>query len=211
MNEPLITFLSKEGTAQACDVSLPTVTKWLSDIKLRQSQEPDWSGCPVHSWGGNGKSFKIDLEKLNIWRQEIKDAAAEEEARQQAEITRVQSTLDLEGGSVDGEAALSLEIRKKGAETVLAEHKASLQRGELIQAHAAQTEMERIFKMLATRLQALPDYLQRTAGLSVEGHALAQEAIDKWQEDLAREFMSELNDPTHQSEPERIGETETCH
>lgn len=205
MSKPDVTYLSKEGIAQACDVSLPTVTKWLNDAKIKLAQDPDWTGCPVKIWGGNGKSFEIDLAKLNAWHQEIETAAREEEARQQEAIAQNQSSLDLEGGNVEGEAALPLKIRKQGAETVLAEHKAQTERGQLTRSDDAQAEFERVFKFVSTRLQGFPDWLQRTANLSVEAHALVQDQTDKWQEILARECMTKSDDRINATDDKQTG------
>ncbi len=202
-------YLSKDGVAQAMGASLPTVTNWLNAIKLRESLAKaageEWQS-PVIQWGGNGKSYQIDQDRLKSWLKEIEDAKAEEEAKVQNAIAESQADLDLEGGDVEGEAALTARTRTQFATAILAEMRVKKERGELIEANRVQAENEELFKYLVTQLQGLPDHLQRQCDLGPEAVVVLQEKVDEIQEELARQLMSmdDLN-------AERVGENTPSH
>jgi len=184
-------FLSKEDVARSWKVSLPTVDKWLGDIKARLSADPDWRECPVVTFGGNGKAYEIDPDKLKSWHDGVAEAERLSEDARRAEIDRVQQSLDLSGGGVDGEAALPMKVRKGMADVILSESRAMKERGKLVSVADVAAEFEAVFHFLASQLQGLGDHLQRECDLTPVQAATVHEKTLEWQEQLARKLMTE--------------------
>ncbi|MBF0251892.1 MAG: hypothetical protein HQL35_14820 [Alphaproteobacteria bacterium] len=196
-------FLSKDDVARSWGVSLPTVDKWLGDIKSRLASDQGWAGCPVVTWGGNGKAYEIDADKLRLWRDSVADAERRAEEARRSHIDAVQRTLDLEGGDVSGEAKLPMAVRKEMAGTILAEARAMRERGQLVDAKTVQAEFERVFQYLASQLQGLADHLQRECDLPAVAAALIHERTLEWQGELARKLMKS-DDERHGTNPAAV-------
>ncbi|WP_135080079.1 hypothetical protein [Terasakiella sp. SH-1] len=148
----------------------------------------------MHS--ANGKSYQIDLDLLKAWRQSIKHEAMEEARKRDEELIRHQSSLDLEGGQDRGISLFPLEVRKKAAETVIAEHKAGLQRSELIRKDDAVSTMEKLLSYLATNLRDLGNRLERKCNLDAVTVTMIEDETMNWQAEIARDLQSQgwLND-----------------
>ncbi|WP_135080111.1 hypothetical protein [Terasakiella sp. SH-1] len=177
-----------QDAASAVSVSETTFRRWLKDI--RQKWPEGGSDCPVKEWGGHGKSYQIDLDLLNTWRQSVEKEAIEEARKKDEELIRHQSSLDLEGGEDKGVSLLPLEVRKKAAETVIAEHKAGLQRGELIKKDDVVSTMEKLLSYLSTNLRDLGNRLERKCNLDAVTVTMIEDETMNWQAEMARDLQS---------------------
>ena len=181
-------YLNKTQLAQGLDVSLPTIDDWMSD---------DFEGgMPCEQGGGNGKAYKFLLSRCEDWRDRRSGHFSAIKEQQQAEITRRQSALDLQGGGADGVDALTSEQRKKYYESELTRMKADEARGNLCRADAVERELEAIFMALSRFLQSLPDQLAHECNLDPGVVGLVQEKTVQQQAMLARMLMErdDLND-----------------
>ena len=89
---------------------------------------------------------------------------------------------------------LLFKVRKLRAETVAAEDKLRLSRGELVVATEAQAEMERLLVFVASQLQGLPATLARMFDLTAEQTDRVHRHITEFQEQLARRLMDRGDD-----------------
>ena len=59
----------------------------------------------------------------------------------------------------------------------------------MVEGRDVEVVFERVFTMLADRLQSLPDALERQCNLSPEAVSEIVQAVDDWQADLARQLI----------------------
>jgi len=189
MNDATPLIVGLEQAAIAMNVSLPTIRKWLPDIK--RSWPDGGASCPVRMWGGNGKSYEVDINLLKNWRADIERQATEERRRKEDALTAQQASMDLEGGEAKGISLLPLEIRKKAAETVMAEHKAGVQRGDLLRRDEVTAEFEKVLTFLSTNLRDLGNRLERRCNLDATTVTVIEEETLSWQAQIARMLQSD--------------------
>jgi phage terminase Nu1 subunit (DNA packaging protein) len=176
-------FLTREEAAALHKVSLPTLDRW-----IRSGGEQF-----VAEWGGNGRPYKIDPEKLRAWRECRATEEADEERRRQARLAQME--MELVGGNAgEGGASggmLSAEQRIKLWQEQLLANKVRRERGELVEVGRAEQAYENRLKLVADFLRGLPDVLARRLGWDAETTAACAESVEAIQERLARMLMEE--------------------
>jgi excisionase family DNA binding protein len=179
VSEPLI--LSREEAARVMGVSLPTIDKWIRD---------DGTAF-VEEFGGNGRPYRINAEKLKAWRdgRVIEEEKAEEKRRELLNQLEIQFT----GGAVSpGESGgLTADHRIKLLNEQLLHHKVRRERGELVEASRAELAHETRLKLVADFLRGLPDVLARRMSWDPNTTKACAEQIEGLQERLARTLMEE--------------------
>lgn len=180
-------YLTREEAADLHKVSLPTIDRW-----IRSGGDQF-----VEEHGGNGKPYRIDADRLRAWRECIAVEEAEEAKRRQALLA--QHELALAGGAngsgaQDGTAStggLSADQRIKLWQEQLLQNKLRRERGELVEAAAAEREYEERMKLVADFLKGLPDVLARRLGWDADTTGMCEQVVEGLQEKLARMLMEE--------------------
>lgn len=170
-------YLNRAELASAFKTTPPTVDRWVGQ------------GCPVNQRGGNGREYRFVLGDVAAWRGEVAEVERVTEAAKLAAIEAQQKQLDLAHGSFD-DPGMSLPPRMR-AEYYRGEQMRidlALRRGELVEGRDVEVVFERVFTMLADRLQSLPDALERQCNLSPEVVTEIVQAVDDWQAELARDL-----------------------
>jgi phage terminase Nu1 subunit (DNA packaging protein) len=171
-------LVNKDDVARAFGVSLPTIARWISD------------GCPAVQSGGPGKPYQFDLAEVRRWRADWIAAEEASAEKRQAAIREIQAELDLEGGSVSDDVAMSLRHRGEYYDVERKRMALDEARAQLCKLTDVRHQAERALGFLADRLQSLPDYLERKCGLDAATVDVLCTQIDVWQAELARQLAS---------------------
>jgi len=189
MSEAETFLVGLEQAATGMKVSVPTIRKWLPEIKAAWPE--GGNDCPIQGWGGNGKSYEINLDLLKDWRQRVEQQAADEQRRKEAALTAQQASMDLEGGEDRGVYLLPLKVRREAADTTIAEHKAGLQRGDLLKRDDVVAEFQKVLGFLATNLRDLGNRLERQCNLDATTVTAIEDETLNWQAQIARMLQSD--------------------
>ncbi len=146
--------LNRAQLASALNKSEPTITAWLRE------------GLPFISAGTNGKSYEFQLSDCWRW---VQGKEAEAEARRtSADAAVMQMRLALVGGSeLDAhEASLSPKARRELYDAEQAFMTTALQRQALVKRPEVVSMLEDVLLTVRDAVTALPDRLEREAGLT---------------------------------------------
>lgn len=153
--------LNRAQLARALAKSEPTIDRMIAD------------GMPVLVEGTNGRSYEFQLSDCYRW---MIERERSERARQAGADAAVdQMRLVLLGGNAaddDDERRLSPKQRQELYDAERAFMLVALQRRELVRRAEVTTAFERVFVIMRDGLTALPDRLEREAGIT--GKALDQ-------------------------------------
>lgn len=169
--DPASVTLNRAQLAQALRVSLPTIDKYVAD------------GCPVESYGGNGKSYEFRLDKVKAWIEERKARAAAEDA---ARNRLIQQELDLAGGGGARFEGFSPAEVRQALQNEYEAVKLGQLRGELVKRDEVAAVMASTFRTVSDQLQALPDLIERRLNLAAADAELVQVLVDEVQAAMAR-------------------------
>jgi hypothetical protein len=174
-------YLTREETAKAFNTSVITLDKWIEDGGDRF----------VVQYGGNGRPYQIDPLKLKDYLQ-----AREAEERDREETKRkaiAQLELDAVGGETWGGAdqGLTTDQRKALWQEQILLNKVRKERGELVEAGAAEREYELRISLIGDFMRGMPDALAKRLGWDGETIAACRSMVDAMQERLARRLMRE--------------------
>lgn len=178
--EPGEVPVNKAQVAEALGWSLPTV-----DNKIR-------AGMPVAAKGTHGRAYAFYLSQVKAWLQRREAAERELAERQAAQVREMQQALNLTGGANGKDHQADPRLRAEALAAELQHIRVARLRGELCEASVVRETLFELVAFLGDRLQSLPDYLERRAGLTSEVTAQVVEAIDAWQEQLQRDAAREL-------------------
>lgn len=145
--------LNKKQLATALNVTEPTIDRYIG------------RGMPVAEEGGNGRSYQFQLSDCYAWYCGQRD----EQERQTAEADRAaqQMRLALLGGEAgDSERALPAKERAQIYEAEQRYLAAARERGRLIPVEKVVDLLESVFMTIRDAVDALPDRLEREAGLN---------------------------------------------
>ncbi|WP_243612939.1 DUF1441 family protein [Shimia aestuarii] len=156
-----------EGAAQALNVSVNTVSKWI------RQREPGVEAFPVVEQGGMGKSYVLRLSHVFAWKQARDVASAERDRHAQTQIERMQAQflgLDVDQ---DGQV-LSAKERKALAEADFHHSRAAQMRRQLVPLDEMTDLLESVFAAVRNGVEGMPDRLERELDLKPEEVAMAQ-------------------------------------
>ena len=146
--------LNRAQLASALNKSEPTITAWLRE------------GLPFISAGTNGKSYEFQLSECWRW---VQGKEAEAESRRtSADAAVMQMRLALVGGSeLDAhEVSLSPKARRELYDAEQAFMTTALQRQALVKLPEVVSMLEDVLLTVRDAVTALPDRLEREAGLT---------------------------------------------
>ena len=159
--------LNRAQLAEALGKTEPTITTWLRE------------GLPFITEGTNGKAYEFQLSACYRWmrEREIADAARRTEADQSVRQMR----LALVGGTdaTGGEGDLSPKQRRELYDAEQAFMITALTRGDLVKRGDVVNVLEDVLLTIRDVVTALPDRLEREAGLSGKALDLAIEVCDR--------------------------------
>lgn len=146
--------LNRGELAQALNISEPTLDRYIA------------AGLPYLVEGTNGRAWEFQLSACWTWLKQRE--AVEADKRSSAAMAVQQMRLALIGGNDlhDEERSLSPKQRQEAYDAERAFMLAALQRGDLVKRSEVVEAFEDVFKTLRDALTALPDRLERDAGLS---------------------------------------------
>ncbi|MEJ6845107.1 terminase small subunit [Sinorhizobium fredii] len=154
--------MSREELAETLQVSLNTVSSWLS------------KGMPMLQEGGPGKSYELQLSACFAWRQAQK---ADEDLRSER-VRRAQQAmrLALVGGSAgDTMEALDPKTRREIMAAQIEQERFQRERNQLMRRDDVRDTMELVYGIIRDRMNAAPDVIERKNALEPK---LVQELID---------------------------------
>lgn|GEM_PF-513210 len=154
--------MSREDLAETLQVSLNTVTSWLS------------KGMPMLQEGGPGKSYELQLSACFAWRQAQK---ADEDLRS-AQVKRAQSAMRLAlvgGATGDTIEALDPKTRREIMAAQIEQERFQRERNQLMRRDDVLEMMELVYGIIRDRMNAAPDLIERRNALEPK---LVQELID---------------------------------
>lgn len=175
--DPATVTLNRSQLAQALRVSLPTIDKMVAD------------GCPVESYGGNGKSYEFRLDRVKAWREERAAAAAADQA---ARDRLIQQELDLGGGTGERFAGYSPAEVKQALQNEYEAVRLGQLRGSLVNRDEVAGTFSGVLRTLSDQLQSLPDVLERTLNLNAADAELVQARVDDIQAAMHRAATEHL-------------------
>ncbi|EIT69462.1 hypothetical protein WQQ_30440 [Hydrocarboniphaga effusa AP103] len=85
--------------------------------------------------------------------------------------------------------------RKALVQSQREELKLAAERGEVIPADEVQDEISRVLKLVAQKLDQIPDILERDCGLSGRAVEIIERELDKLRQNLADELSADDNEP----------------
>ena len=159
--------LNRVQLASALNKSEPTISAWLRE------------GLPFITAGTNGRSYEFQLSDCWKWVQ-AKEREAEGR-RSAADAAVLQMRLALVGGTEadDGEAALSPKQRRELYEAEQAFMITALQRQAVVKRPEVVSMLEDVLLTVRDAVTALPDRLEREAGLTGKPLDLAISICDQ--------------------------------
>jgi phage terminase Nu1 subunit (DNA packaging protein) len=154
--------MSREELAETLQVSLNTVTSWLS------------KGMPMLQEGGPGKSYELQLSACFAWRQSQK---ADEDLRSE-KVKRAQAAMRLAliGGSAgDTLEALDPKTRREIMAAQIEQERFQRERNQLMRRDDVYEAFEIVYGIIRDQMNAAPDLIERRSALEPK---IAQELID---------------------------------
>ncbi|MBB2698944.1 UNVERIFIED_ORG: phage terminase Nu1 subunit (DNA packaging protein) [Rhizobium esperanzae] len=154
--------MSREELAETLQVSLNTVSAWLS------------KGMPMLQEGGPGKSYELQLSACFAWRQAQK---ADEDLRS-AQVKRAQAAMRLAlvgGATGDTIEALDPKTRREIMAAQIEQERFQRERNQLMRRDDVHEMMELVYGIIRDRMNAAPDHIERRNALEPK---LVQELID---------------------------------
>lgn len=154
--------MSREELAETLDVSLNTVSSWLS------------KGMPMVQEGGNGKAYELQLSACWAWRQALK---ADEDLRSE-KVRKAQQAmrLALVGGSAgDTIEALDPKTRREIVAAQIEQERFQRERNQLMRRADVHDAFEIVFGIVRDQLNAAPDVIERRNALEPK---LVQDLVD---------------------------------
>lgn len=154
--------MSREELAETLQVSLNTVSAWLS------------KGMPMLQEGGPGKSYELQLSACFAWRQAQK---ADEDLRS-AQVKRAQAAMRLAlvgGAAGDTIEALDPKTRREIMAAQIEQERFQRERNQLMRRDDVHEMMELVYGIIRDRMNAAPDHIERRNALEPK---LVQELID---------------------------------
>ncbi|TBZ67849.1 hypothetical protein E0H64_17775 [Rhizobium leguminosarum bv. viciae] len=154
--------MSREDLAETLQVSLNTVTAWLS------------KGMPMLQEGGPGKSYELQLSACFAWRQAQK---ADEDLRSE-KVKRAQAAMRLAligGAAGDTIEALDPKTRREIMAAQIEQERFQRERNQLMRRDEVHEMMELVYGIIRDRMNAAPDHIERRNALEPK---LVQELID---------------------------------
>lgn len=187
--------MSREELAETLEVSLNTVTAWLS------------KGMPMAQEGGNGKAYELQLSACFAWRQAQK---ADEDLRSE-KVKRAQAAmrLALVGGSAgDTIEALDPKTRREIIAAQIEQERFQRDRNQLMRRDDVHETFEVVYGIIRDRMNAAPDLIERRSALVAHPKIVAdlidtcddvvsdvRGAIDRfWRERPVRDAGAEKHD-----------------
>lgn len=172
-------LLNRSDLAQAFNVSLNTVDKWIM------------AGMPVEKGGTNGQAYQLRLSACWAWKQHRDQV---EETEKEAKLAAVrQLRLQMVGGeSGDSVDSLSPGQKREIFQTQTAYEDFRRQRGELMHRKEVEEMLTDVFKTLRDAVIALPDTLEQKAHIDPKAAALVESICDNALESMSaqtREFF----------------------
>lgn len=175
--------VNRAQLARALGKSEPTIDRFIGD------------GMPVLTEGTNGRSYEFQLSACYGWVVE-RDRSANA-VKEAAERAVDQLRLVLVGGNGlvgDEEASLSPRARQEIYDAERAFMLVALQRRQLVNRNDVVEGFEQIFRIVRDALTALPDRLEREAGLSGKAIELAVNSCDGALAEMHREIERRADD-----------------
>lgn len=159
--------LNRAQLASALNKSEPTITAWLRE------------GLPFLTAGTNGRSYEFQLSDCWKWVREKEREA--EQRRTSADAAVLQMRLALVGGTeVDaGEAMLNPKQRRELYEAEQVFMTTALQRQALVRRPEVVSMLEDVLLTVRDSVTALPDRLEREAGITGKALELAIAICDQ--------------------------------
>jgi phage terminase Nu1 subunit (DNA packaging protein) len=145
--------LNQAQLAEALDVSLTTIVAYRT------------AGMPILSAGANGKAYTYRLSECWAWLQQRRaDAQAE---RERGDATAAQMRMHLLRARVEDDPTTTLPPRERLLilQAELVHQQAAVARRSLIRIDEAAALIEGLFGILRSALDALPDRMEREAGV----------------------------------------------
>ncbi|MBB2841287.1 UNVERIFIED_ORG: phage terminase Nu1 subunit (DNA packaging protein) [Rhizobium etli] len=154
--------MSREELAETLQVSLNTVSAWLS------------KGMPMLQEGGPGRSYELQLSACFAWRQAQK---ADDDLRS-AQVKRAQAAMRLAlvgGAAGDTIEALDPKTRREIMAAQIEQERFQRERNQLMRRDDVLEMMELVYGIIRDRMNAAPDLIERRNALEPK---LVQELID---------------------------------
>ncbi|MDK1386356.1 terminase small subunit [Sinorhizobium sp. 8-89] len=185
--------MSREELAETLQVSLNTVSSWLS------------KGMPMLQEGGAGKAYELQLSACWAWRQAQR---AEEDSRTE-KVRRAQAAMRLAlvgGTSGNSMEALDPKTRREILAAQIEQERFQRERNQLMRRDDVHETFELVYGIIRDRMNAAPDLIERKNALEPK---VVQELIDAcddvvadvrgaidrfWRERPVREGVSERRD-----------------
>lgn len=167
-------LLNKREAGEFFAVSAPTLSEWQRD------------GMPHEVEGTNGREWEFRASRIWAWKC-ARDAGEKIKRDQAAEAVRAMRLKLLGGDAGDSEMAMPAEERRK-LYAVQTEHmRMRSAANELIPRLEVEDGYAELMALFRDGIGALPDMLEREAGLQAKAVALAIEAGDALLETLAKQ------------------------
>lgn len=173
--------LNRGDLARALNKSEPTIDRYVGD------------GMPFLAEGTNGRSWEFQLSACWRW---LKDRdRIEAEKRTAAEMSVQQMRLALIGGNdiADSDRMLTPRQRQEAYDAERAFMMTALQRGDLVRRADVVETFETLLKTLRDAFIALPDRLEREAGLQGKALDLTQQLCDAALAEAERSIREEVD------------------
>ena len=176
--------VNKAQLAEALGWSLPTV-----DAKIRR-------GLPVAAEGKNGRAYAFYLSQASAWLKAEEKKEAELLERQREQVAAMQTEMNLQGGEASGAHAIAdLGLRERLLDIGKKERLENEARGELCRAADVRQTLRELLGFVSDRLQSLPDYLERSAGLPPDAAGQISALVDEWHNELHRMALERFRPP----------------
>lgn len=159
--------LNRAQLARALNKSEPTITAWIAE------------GLPFISEGTNGKAWEFQLSACWRWMREREKAESDRSSAAEAAVRQMRLAL-IGGTDVDAaRAGLSPKEQRELYDAERAFMLTSLQRGDLLKRGEMVSVLEDVFLIIRDGVTALPDRLEREAGVRGKAIELAIEVCDR--------------------------------
>lgn len=146
--------LNRGELARALNKSEPTIDRYIAD------------GMPFLTEGTNGRSWEFRLSACWAWLKGRERAEADKRSAAELAVQQMRLALVGAGDIGDEDRQLSPRQRQEAYDAERAFMLAALQRGDLVRRSDVVEAFEEVFKIVRDVLTALPDKMERDAGLS---------------------------------------------
>jgi phage terminase Nu1 subunit (DNA packaging protein) len=158
--------LNRGELARALNKSEPTIDRYIAD------------GMPYLTEGTNGRSYEFQLSDCWRWLKDRERVDAEKRSAAEQAVQQMRLALVGAGDVGDEDRQLSPKQRQEAYDAERAFMLAAMQRGDLVRRADVVGAFEEVFKIVRDVLTALPDKIEREAGLTGKSIEVAIDVCD---------------------------------